>query len=123
MKNPKFVARKLLCKYNCQDIEELLSKIIRNENIQLDYWPLIDVSGMFWHGIRGGKPTIVINSQKPKDKQIIIMAHMLGHYFLDHGSQFCCLGQNTRIDMKEKQANEFATELLERRKIFAEKLA
>ena len=47
MKSPELVARKLLCKYSSQDTEEFLSKIIKNENVQLDYWPLIDVSGMY----------------------------------------------------------------------------
>ena len=112
MSNPIFKAKELANLYGNLGNDEMLKEIISDHNIVLDYWPLAEVSGMFWFGPRGNQPTIVINSDDSEDRQAYTIAHEIGHYILGHGRQFCIVFQDKQLNKIEQDANLFAEELL-----------
>jgi len=114
MANITAVVQKILCGRNFIDVknaEEVLKKIIEEEEIKIEFWPMADASGIFWYGPSQKQPIITVNPLKEKQEQIFTLAHGLGHYFLEHKRQFCCVNQK-QISLAEDQADIFAAVLL-----------
>jgi len=98
----------------------LISDICRTENIIIDIHPMRNsyFSGMLWK--QGDQYFILCNSRLAPTRKLFTIAHEIGHYFLHRTLQqsFTCqtiFGQSS--DIRERQANFFAAELLMPEKI------
>lgn len=112
-----FVARMIYKKY--KDIAcppgRMIEEICIFEGIQLDCWhyPNDHFSGMLWE--KNKKYIIVYNGNLPKTRKLFTMAHELGHYFLHRYLQpsfFCQKLFRQAPDLREREANVFAAELI-----------
>ncbi|OPL09825.1 MAG: hypothetical protein AVO34_05260 [Firmicutes bacterium ML8_F2] len=111
--NPIATAKRIARAYTYSNNLDLLRQIIESYGIMLDYWPLMEISGMFWYA-PDKKPTIAVNSEHPPVRQRFTIAHEIGHFMLDHGKYFVCLDLegDYRRNLLERHANQFAAELL-----------
>lgn len=105
----KKLAQRLVKKLDTNDpfeIIKLLDIMMLLENLGLKTW------GYYTNVCR--IPCIHINNKISEVKQIFTAAHELGHHFLHKGVSTPFLRANTlqSIDKIERQANQFAVELL-----------
>lgn len=75
----------------------------------------VNISGQFQH--EEGQPVIRYNDKEPLVRQRFTIAHELGHFALNHPGGFrdnfrIYLDESVRKDIFERQANQFASELL-----------
>ena len=82
-----------------------------------------DLSGLIWYNRDESKFVIVIEKDKPKNRQYFTIAHELGHYFLHKevlkeksfvadGDVMLYRLDNGLSNLQESQANHFAASLL-----------
>lgn len=105
----KKLAQRLIGKHETNDpfkLIKLLDIMLLLENLGLNTW------GYYTNVCR--IPSIHINSMLSEMKQVFTAAHELGHHLMHKGSNTPFLRANTlqSVDKIERQANQFAVELL-----------
>lgn len=104
------------------DQQKVVEKIAEDENIKLQQAKLQDISGML-RKEKNGSWSITVNQDDSATRKLFTVAHELGHYFLHRhnneefiDSQFMPGGyarkENTKYQLKEIEANEFAGNLI-----------
>ena len=118
-------AKRIIAENGCTtapiDVKKIIKKLGINyvEAKQIDD----DLSGFVKREGKDGKPVIVVNAEHVYERQRFTAAHELGHFllhsmnglFLDTAEEKVLYRRNcdnTLIDFKEVQANNFAAELL-----------
>ncbi|OGF20574.1 hypothetical protein A2316_00480 [Candidatus Falkowbacteria bacterium RIFOXYB2_FULL_38_15] len=105
--------RDILKKLEIKELPIPLEKVANLFSIKVIYYPSFPdhVSGIIIN--REGLLAIGINSDKPKVRQRFTLAHELGHFLLGHEiDEKIIEGIYDRPTDQEREANEFAAELL-----------
>src|SRR5712692_8711048 len=126
MRNPKKEAQKLLRKSKAGSIPIDLEKIASSLKIPVLYDEFDDhISGLLV--VKNGKTSIGVNKKHHPNRQRFTIAHELGHYILHHKyredpnndihidkkwAYFRSDATGRGVDEQERQANQFAAELL-----------
>lgn len=111
---------------------EILLKIAKDQNIQLEEADMQEISGILFQD-NNKEWRIVVNEKDSPQRKLFTLAHGLGHYFLhkeEHdkfiNSQFIqtCYGRSeeTKFQQKEIEASEFAGNLMMPRVIIEKEL-
>ncbi len=134
MRNPKKEAQKLLRKSKAGSIPIDLEKIASSLKIPVLYDEFDDhISGLLV--VKNGKTAVGVNKKHHPNRQRFTIAHELGHYVLHHkygddpkndihiDKKWAYFRSDTaghRLDEQERQANQFAAELLMPQKLVEE---
>ncbi len=102
-------------KGTCPLAAEMVEMICKDYGVQIDEFPMENsrFTGMLWND--DGQYIIVLNPLLPKTRKLFTLTHELGHYLMHRWYQptfFCTRIYGQAYDMKERQANVFASELL-----------
>lgn len=112
------IAKKITKKYNLSPGFEI-EKLIRTLEIKLEIIPLKSMSGFAYQ--KNGKKIICVNETDSELRRRFTMAHELGHMLVHGGDDitfdrsfayFRNDNSSAGVDIKEKEANAFAAELL-----------
>lgn len=110
------IVRKIVKRYSSRDPYE----IAKSMNVILVFCPLIDVRGFYQHFQRNN--IIYIDETLPRNEQLFVCAHELGHMLLHKKTNFIYMDAKTHLNTNryEIEANKFAIELLISDDIFIE---
>ncbi len=93
----------------------MVQQICNDYNLIIDEFPMENqrFTGMLWND--DGQYTILLNPSLPRTRRLFTLTHELGHYLMHRWYQpafFCTRINGQAFDLKERQANVFAAELL-----------
>ncbi len=127
--NSENEAKKLLDKLGIKEIPTPMELICEKLRVTLRYSTRIDSAGLFFRDLETNKPYIIIKDDVPySTRKNFSLAHEIGHFHLPgHQDQYKCsfsdLHTYSPNKLAEKQANEFASELLLPSSFFEKDLA